>query len=262
MSNVVVSIIIPVYNVPEVTRAVASCTNQSFRDIEIIVIDDGSESYVREKVGKINDPRIRYIRCSRNTNANVCRNIGIDTAKGKYVAFLDADDLYMRHHIMNCVDCLRVSGADGLYGSIIVHNGSIPREIRAELPRPGEKMVSYLLRKGYGACTSTLFLSRESASLIRWDETLHRHQDYDFLVRYANVYRLAVIRKATVIYNAEPGKARAKVIDFYSCIRFIEANKKDIPPPLYRQYIKGMLNLAKHLNAPAGIIEYYKKELK
>lgn len=262
MNNVVVSVIIPVYNVPEVTTAITSCTNQSFRNIEIIIVDDGSESYIGEKIRAIHDPRIRYIRCDQNTNANVCRNIGIDAAKGRYVAFLDSDDLYIHNHIMNCLDCLKANQADGLYGSIIIHDGKVPREIHAELPQREEKMVNYLLRKGYGACTSTLFLSKESASAIQWDETLQRHQDYDFLVRYANVYHLTINHQATVIYNAESGKIRAKGIDFYSCIRFTEANKEDISPALYRQYVTGMLNLARHLNAGSEIIEYYQKELK
>ncbi|MCC8174535.1 MAG: hypothetical protein LIO65_09320, partial [Odoribacter sp.] len=122
-------------------------------------------------------------------------------------------------------------------------------------------MVTYLLRMGFGACTSTLFMTRESALDILWDEDLKRHQDYDFVIRYDKKYTLGVKEKPSVVYDSyKPTNKEAK-IDFPSCISFIEKNKSDIQIETYRRYITHMFHLAGHLKAEEIILSYYKDEL-
>lgn len=261
MNNELVSIVIPVYNVPDVTGAVDSCLRQTYENIEVIVVDDGSDKMIGELIAEIKDSRLRYIRREVNTNADVCRNIGIDAGRGKYIAFLDSDDLYMRRHIESCVVCLELTDADGMYGSVILDNGKTPRVVMADQPWRNENIINYLLRNGYGACTSTLFMTRESAVAVRWDETLNRHQDYDFVVRFADKFSWTAKEEATVVYNSGP-RPRPKGIDFASCIRFSEANKQNIIPSLYRCYITNMLKLAKSYKSGGEIITYYENELK
>lgn len=251
---------IPVYDEPEVVSAVSSCLLQSWENIEVIVVDDGSRMDVARLLSDITDKRLRYIRQPKNINANVCRNVGVDTARGEYISFLDADDLYMRRHIESCVMCLESAGVDGIYGSVILHNNRTPRVIMAEKPYRDEGIVNYLLRKGYGACTSTLFMTKNSALSVRWDESLNRHQDYDFVVRFADMFVWTVKEEATVIYNSG-SRPRPKKIDFFSCIRFSQLNRENIIPSLYRCYIMHMLNLAKACKADHKIIRYYENEL-
>lgn len=86
-----VSVVIPAYNaMGTIGRAIESVLAQTYRDIEIIVVDDGSTDATAEVVKKFGD-RVRYIHIA-NSGVSSARNTGIATAKGEWVAFLDADD--------------------------------------------------------------------------------------------------------------------------------------------------------------------------
>ena len=88
-----VSVIIPTYkrNVEILMRAINSVLNQSYRDFEIIVVNDYPEDKNLEKkisttIKKINNSKIQYICLDKNSGAGVARNVGIQNAKGKYIA--------------------------------------------------------------------------------------------------------------------------------------------------------------------------------
>ena len=90
-----------------------------------------------------------------------------------------------------------------------------------------------------------------------WDETLNRHQDYDFVVRYDKKYKLMPKIQPTVIFRYSQ---KARKIDFKSCLRFINRHIQDIEPPLYNHYNLQMLSSATHHNADDAIIRHYTKE--
>ena len=101
------SVIIPVYNRTDLLkRAVGSVLRQDFQDFEVLVIDDGSAVDIKTIVDAFADPRIRYHRQS-NRGASAARNAGIDRATGKYVAFLDSDDVFLPHHLATMHAMLR-----------------------------------------------------------------------------------------------------------------------------------------------------------
>jgi glycosyltransferase involved in cell wall biosynthesis/SAM-dependent methyltransferase len=89
------SVIIPTYNRAYILRdAVESALKQTYSNIEIIVVDDGSSDNTREIVSGLPQERIRYIRHPRNRGCSAAYNTGIGAATGKLVAFLDSDDLW------------------------------------------------------------------------------------------------------------------------------------------------------------------------
>lgn len=89
------SIIVPLYNKEKyIARAIYSALNQSFKNFEIIVVNDGSTDNSLNVIKKIKDARIRIIN-QKNLGASNARNTGIKKAKAPYIAFLDADDEYM-----------------------------------------------------------------------------------------------------------------------------------------------------------------------
>jgi hypothetical protein len=88
----VVSVVIPLYNKrSSIGRAVHSVLDQSFEDLELIVVDDGSDDGSSEVLRFLSDPRMRVIR-QPNQGVSVARNRGILEARGEYLAFLDGDD--------------------------------------------------------------------------------------------------------------------------------------------------------------------------
>lgn len=259
ISSDLVSVVIPVYNNGDrILDTVGSVLDQTHLHTEILIIDDGSEEDIAALLKTLHDDRIIYYRLS-HTNANVSRNFGIQKATGKYIAMLDADDIWKPDHLTDCINVLKQTGADGLYGDLLVRYESGKEvKITASAPQQNESMINYLLRTGFGAQTSTLFLSAKSAKDILWDENLKRHQDYDYIVRYSKRYRFAVKNGSTVIYRYLPSKQK---VDFKSCMRVIKAWKEEIEPETYYNYNKGMFWLAVKWEAEPEIIEYYRKEV-
>ena len=99
MNNSLVSVIIPTFNGSRfIKETVHSALGQTYRNIEIIVIDDGSTDNTLEIVKSISDPRVTYIR-QENAGAAMARNLGINISKGEYIAFLDHDDLWLPHKL-------------------------------------------------------------------------------------------------------------------------------------------------------------------
>ncbi len=89
-----VSIIVPTYNREKtLPRCIESVLNQSFRDFEFIIVDDGSRDNTEEVVRGYQDERIRYFKRT-NHGIGASRNFGVEQSKGEYIGFIDSDDYY------------------------------------------------------------------------------------------------------------------------------------------------------------------------
>ena len=255
-----ISIVIPVYNRPETLKAtLLSVINQTYSEIEIIVIDDGSETEIYPIIEELKDSRIVYFRLN-HANANVARNFGMKNSHGDFIAMLDSDDLWLENHLESCLNLLIKEQADGLYGSLFLRN-AITNHKQKVVARPlmkNETMIDYLLSTGCGAQTSTLFMTKESAISILWDGNLNRHQDYDFVIRYSKRYKLIAKTDPTVLFTT--GQNKQKTINFESCIKVINDNKADISPMIYYNYSLNMLRDALSHGASDKVVEHYKKE--
>lgn len=128
-----VSIILPTYNrekfLPEAFAAIAG---QTFADWELIVVDDGSTDGTRELVPALTSgfsQPVRYIH-QENQGAYGARNTGLDHATGKYIAFYDSDDLWLPHHLQDCVDGLEANpDVDWVYGACQIVDQATGKEI-------------------------------------------------------------------------------------------------------------------------------------
>ena len=103
-----VTIIIPVYNAEKtIEKCISSVLNQTYKNLEILVIDDGSKDNSFEVIKSIDDPRIKAIK-KKNEGVAVTRNKGIKMALGKYIMFIDNDDFidedYVETHVNNIKD--------------------------------------------------------------------------------------------------------------------------------------------------------------
>jgi len=107
-----VSVIVPLYNKQKyVVRALDSITRQTFSEIEVIVIDDGSTDGGAEVACAYGDPRVRVLR-QANAGPGAARNRGLTEAKGDLIAFLDADDEWMPAYLESCVRAFEELGPE------------------------------------------------------------------------------------------------------------------------------------------------------
>ena len=91
-----ISIIMPAYNSRStIGESIQSVVNQTFSDWELLIIDDCSPESMKDIAESFHDERIRYIRLLKNSGVVAARNTGIVQAKGRYIAFLDSDDLWL-----------------------------------------------------------------------------------------------------------------------------------------------------------------------
>jgi glycosyltransferase involved in cell wall biosynthesis len=113
--NPLVSIIIPTYNrADKLTDAIESALNQSYKNIQIIVIDDGSTDHTRDLVKKY--PEIEY-HWQKNGGQAAARNSGLKRAKGEVVASLDSDDIWYPDFLTRCVEKLASEGLDFVFAN-------------------------------------------------------------------------------------------------------------------------------------------------
>ena len=127
-----VSIIIPLYNArPYVRACVESCLAQTYQNIEIIVIDDGSTDHSAAALSGLRSS-IRYVR-QPNFGASTARNYGLTLATGDYVYFLDADDLLHKNSIELLVHALEKGSSDLAIGNYetIDQSGTVVKQVSA-----------------------------------------------------------------------------------------------------------------------------------
>lgn len=180
-----ISVVIPTYNLSNLLRdTIDSVLQQTERDLEIIVVDDGSTDNTKEVVKSIEDGRVKYFYKS-NSGISSARNYGLSKATGEYIAFLDHDDLWPANYLEVMVRNLEQHKEFGLVYSPI----SIVR-------RDGSKVESYKKPEGKsGRITPDVFKRGfiwTSAEVIRksvlkdfcFDESLKRGgEDGDFFLR-------------------------------------------------------------------------------
>jgi glycosyltransferase involved in cell wall biosynthesis len=208
------SVIIPVYNrAGPLRRALQSVLAQTCQDFEIVVVDDGSADDPRAVAESFADPRIRFIR-QDNAGGGAARNTAIDAARGRFVAPLDSDDVFLPHHLERMRALLAdTDGSVVGYARIRVDRG--PGRVILKPPRAigeAEHMATYLLAARGFVPTITIVVDRRMASRIRYDHALRTAEDTDFALRlYLAGCRFRMIEEpgATWMDHADPNRTSA-----------------------------------------------------
>ncbi len=145
--NPKVSVVIPTFNrAVKVKRAIQSCINQRYEDMEIIIVDDGSTDNTKEVIESIKDDRIVYLK-QENKGVSAARNTGIKNAKGKYIALLDSDDFLKIDSIKFRVYFLdKFEDYEGIIGSVlrVNENFQIPLDSFTEEDFTNNPELSFL----------------------------------------------------------------------------------------------------------------------
>lgn len=181
------SVVIPVFNrAAALGPTMESCLKQTFTDFEALVVDDGSGDNLKDVVKACKDPRVRYI-WRTNGGGSAARNTGVQAAGGKYIAFLDSDDIFLEDKLLKCHRFLENNDCDCLYSQVYLDRGVGKYWIKP--PRalaPKEHMADYLLRDQGWVPTPTLVVENNLAKKTLFREGMPFGQDMDFAIRLYN----------------------------------------------------------------------------
>ena len=165
-----ITIIIPVFNRPQLVReAIESARGEAS---EIIVVDDCSTDGTWEVVNSL--PGIRAIRMERNSGQSAARNAGLDAAHGKYVKFLDSDDVLVAGHLAKELARAEAENAD-----IVISGWRVERDYE---PPMFDNVIDDVLA-GKAVPTSAALYLRSKA--LRWDPALRKLDDWDYFCQSA-----------------------------------------------------------------------------
>lgn len=189
-----ISVIITTYNRPNLLKcAVQSVLKQTFKDFELIIIDDCSSNR------PVDFKNVRYIQHKENKGIAASRNTGIRQAKGQYIAFLDDDDEWLPEKLQKQIVLIESSKADVVYcDNIIVSEND--RVIGKGKPEIKGNIRSEIIKKGLSTIPSScLFKKRSLETINGFDENLKSHIDHDIWMKMAkNNYTADYVDEALV----------------------------------------------------------------
>ena len=183
-SEKLVSIIIPTYGGSNsLIKAIDSALNQSYSNIEVVVVDDNATNSIGRKnteliMNKYNcNNKVKYIKHNENKNGSAARNTGVINSNGYYISFLDDDDYFFEDKIEKQVALLQKKNADFCVCFYIKNGVKYCFEVKDDY------IDSVLLLKNTPQ-TSSFVMTRNLYNKINgFDESYSRHQDYEFLIR-------------------------------------------------------------------------------
>jgi len=197
-----VSVIIPTYNSAQyVTDAVNSVLNQSFGDLEVLVIDDGSTDDTETVMSHYTAP-VRYIR-QQNGGVAVARNRGISESRGRYVAFLDADDTWLPDKLERQIAALRAHPDDRVcYTAFTLVTSDLSPLGIVRSKRQGRALEDLLLRGNVVGSICTVLCERSLFEKTGgFDPALSQCADWEMWVRLAALTEFHYLDNATVTYR-------------------------------------------------------------
>jgi glycosyltransferase involved in cell wall biosynthesis len=215
------------------SEAVESILAQTFADWELLIIDDGSTDDTQSVAARFNDPRIRCVKSDRLGQSRA-KNLGIDLARGEFIAFLDADDAWLPTKLEKQLALF----AEGV--GVVFSRRSLMDESSHPLHQKpyAEPVRGKILAKVYllnFVCFSSVILRREVFSRIgRFDPQWDLAIDYDLWLRVARHYEFDYVGEELVKYRTGHGNLSKKLADRVDGVLSIMHRNADAVPERVR----------------------------
>lgn len=214
-----VSVIIPAYNRENtIERAVMSVLNQTYKDLELIVVDDCSKDNTVGVLKSIKDDRLKIIELEKNSGACVARNVGIENAQGDYIAFQDSDDEWLLDKLEKQMAIFEKEKVDLVFCAF--NRFGLGEDLT--YPKLPEGIVERkVLLEDSRISTQTLIGKKECFENIKFDPEMPRLQDYDITIRLSKKYRIYFVNQPLVnmyVQNDSISKNNDKLLKAESMI--------------------------------------------
>ncbi len=225
-----ISVVIPTHNRADLLpRAIESACAQTYTDIEVIVVSDGSTDDTKQVVESIaaNDSRVRFIEYHPARGGNVARNTGVEAAGGEFVAFLDDDDAWYPEKLEKQLAIMQSDARIGLVytgvKTIFVNEGLA----YSSNPKCCGDLHERILLNNCVGSTSTVMVRRalfEKTGLF--DEQLKALQDYDLWIRFCQHAHVGVVSEEMIDYYNYTGKKQVSAVTQKYVDAFAHINSK------------------------------------
>lgn len=215
-----ISVVIPSFNhAGFIKQAIYSVLNQTYSDLELIVVDDGSTDQSIAAILDINDSRLHIFQ-QTNQGAHAAINRGLHIANGEYLSILNSDDVYHPQRLekmLKALESQRPAQFAGSYVELINSTGQAtgvkhgyhdlepwPLELKSHSFRTGNDLHATLLTENYFATTSNFFFTRECYEQIGEFRNLRYVHDWDFALRAALITPLVLVPEPLIQYRIHP----------------------------------------------------------
>lgn len=244
LENIKVSVIIPFYNrIPQLLNSIKSVINQSHKNIEILLINDGSTDNLIELTDFIkNYDNIKLINCENNSGPGNARNIGICKSKGEYICFLDSDDLFLPNKIEKQLSEMHLNNF------LFSHTSYIKKDAKSETIINTASLSGVVIPKIITDCciaTPTIMFKRDYLinNNFKYDTTMQIGEDVCFYLNtLKNIPVLGIEDPLTIVNTSETSAAYNKdklLLGIKNTIKFV-LNDSDL-----FKYDKEISHLAK-----------------
>ncbi len=245
-----ISIIIPVYNGEKtIQETIWSLMNQTVKDFEILVINDGSTDGTLDIISSINEPRIK-VHSFENSGVSVSRNRGISLATGEYISFIDADDLWTREKLELQLKVLQVNPQAALAyswtnwineaGKFIYGGGhhSFSGNVYAHL------FLGDFIEGG----SNVLIRRSVFEEMGGFNEAIQHSEDWEMWLRIAQKYEFVAVPLVQILYRISTQSASSNVIKMErTSLEIIEQAITQSPYPIKHLKSHSLANRYKYL---------------
>jgi teichuronic acid biosynthesis glycosyltransferase TuaG len=211
-----ISIIMPAYNaVQYIKEAIQSVVDQTYQDWELLVINDGSTDQTLEVIQQFDDERILVYTQEKNQGVSAARNVGLEQAKGEFICFLDADDVFPPNSLQSRLNVfLQNPNISFVDGKVEFRKGSLFQITKTYMPQLADTNPLEDLVKLSGKCfVGQTWMIRNKANLPRFSKNMTHGEDLLFYVECALKGGLYSYTDEVVLYYRQSANSAMRNID-------------------------------------------------
>ncbi|QIR40370.1 glycosyltransferase [Tolypothrix sp. PCC 7910] len=245
-----ISVVIPVYNgETTIKQTIESVLTQTFSDFELIIINDGSQDNTLTIIQSLSDNRIQIFSYP-NAGLPVSRNRGLSHAVGKYVSFIDADDLWTNDKLESQLKILENNPAADIayswtdyideqgnflcHGNHLTFNGNVYEQL----------LISNFLENG----SNPLITRQALIEVGGFDPSLKSAEDWDLWLRLAVRYLFVAVSSPQILYRVSGNSMSANILNMEdACLQVIERAFTQAPESIKNLKLHSVVNLYKYL---------------
>lgn len=258
-----VSVIIPTYNrAGIIKKSIDSVLSQTYDDLELIIVDDGSTDETKELISSYKDNRIKYYSYMSNKGVVYARNYGMKMASGDYIAFQDSDDIWHKDKLEKQIKAMEKDDSVGFCYSRMQY--TLDSNSRIVLPQYDVEVNSMsgdifgkLLYDNLVACPCLIMKKECYDKIGGYDAQFTALEDYDYALRLAKEYKALFLDDILVDANMSSGGVSSNSTNYLvsSCYMLGKYKKDYLETDTFNHRLEIILRDAEILNVTDNIVK-------